>query len=118
VKLRTLGQTTPEGREAARREVRELQELQRTLARSLGDLRVLLEEHGLPRNLHLPQLPGPVRDRVHIDTSGLPTVDWARAELVDRAVRLSAWRRHAEPSDAIPDLAPAAPGEKRNGDTR
>jgi hypothetical protein len=53
-KLRTLGQTTPEGREAARREVRELQELQRTLARSLGDLRERLEEHGLPRNLHLP----------------------------------------------------------------
>ncbi len=116
-KLRTLGQTTPEGREAARREVRELQELQRTLARSLGDLRERLEEHGLPRNLHLPHLPAPVRGRVHIDTSALPAVDWARAELVDRAVRLSAWRRHGEPPVTDPDLAPATPGEKRNGET-
>jgi acetyl-CoA carboxylase carboxyl transferase subunit beta len=113
-KLRTLGQTTPEGREAARREVRELQELQRTLARSLGDLRERLEEHGLPRNLHLPQLPAPVRSRVHIDTSGLPTVEWARAELVDRAVRLSAWRRHGEPLEEKSDLAPVTPGDKRN----
>ena len=113
-KLRTLGQTTPEGREAARREVRELQELQRTLARSLGDLRERLEEHGLPRNLHLPQLPAPVRGRVHIDTSGLPTVEWARAELVDRAVRLSAWRRHGEPPEEKPDLAPVTPGDERN----
>jgi hypothetical protein len=115
-KLRTLGQTTPEGREAARREVRELQELQRTLARSLGDLRERLEEHGLPRNLHLPQLPAPVRSRVHIDTSGLPTVERARAELVDRAERLSAWRRHAEPPSVAPGLAPITPGEKRNGE--
>jgi acyl-CoA carboxylase subunit beta len=116
-KLRTLGQTTPEGREAARREVRELQELQRTLARSLGDLRERLEEHGLPRNLHLPQLPAPVRGRVHIDTSALPAVDWARSELVDRAVRLSAWRRHGEPPVTNQDLTPAAPGKKRNGET-
>ena len=113
-KLRTLGQTTPEGREAARREVRELQELQRTLARSLGDLRERLEDHGLPRNLHLPQLPAPVRGRVHIDTSGLPTVEWARAELADRAVRLSAWRRHGEPPGEKPDLAPVTPGDERN----
>lgn len=115
-KLRALGQTTPEGREAARREVRELQELQRTLARSLGDLRERLEEHGLPRGLHLPQLPAPVRDRVHIDTSGLPTVERARAELVDRAVRLSAWRRHGA-SEAKPELTPATPGEERGGGT-
>jgi hypothetical protein len=113
-KLRTLGQTTPEGREAARREIRELQELQRTLARSLGDLRERLEEHGLPRNLHLPQLPAPVRSRVHIDTSGLPTVEWARAELADRAVRLSVWRRHGEPTEEKPDLAPVTPGDERN----
>jgi acetyl-CoA carboxylase carboxyl transferase subunit beta len=113
-KLRTLGQTTPEGREAARREIRELQELQRTLARSLGDLRERLEEHGLPRNLHLPHLPAPVRSRVHIDTSGLPTVEWARAELADRAGRLSAWRRHVEPPEEKPDLAPVTPGDERN----
>ena len=116
-KLRTLGQTTPEGREAARREVRELQELQRTLARSLGDLRERLEEHGLPRHLHLPQLPAPVRSRVHIDTSGLPTVERARAELVDRAVRLSAWRRPGESPSAPANLARITPGEKRSGET-
>jgi hypothetical protein len=74
----------------------------------------LLEEHGLPRNLHLPQLPAPVRSRVHIDTSGLPPVEWARAELADRAVRLSAWRRHGEPPEEKPDLAPVTPGDERN----
>jgi hypothetical protein len=95
-KLRTLGQTTPEGREAARREVRELQELQRTLARSLGDLRERLESRGLPKGLHLPALP--VRGRVQIDPSALPTVEWARAELVERAVRLAARRRPGEKS--------------------
>jgi hypothetical protein len=51
---------------------------------------------------------------VHIDTSGLPTVEWARAELADRAVRLSAWRRHGEPTEEKPDLAPVTPGDERN----
>jgi acetyl-CoA carboxylase carboxyl transferase subunit beta len=113
-KLRALGQTTPEGREAARREVRELQELQRTLARSLGDLRGRLEERGLPKGLHLPQLPlaDAVRGRVHIDTSALPTVERARAELVERAVRLSARRRPGETAEDPSNLAPATPGEE------
>jgi acetyl-CoA carboxylase alpha subunit len=110
-KLRTLGQTTPEGREAARREVRELQELQRTLARSLEDLRERWDERGLPRprGLHLPPLP--VRGRVHIDTSGLPAVDRARTELVERAGRLTARRRGGEtaPVRTAEDLAPVAP---------
>jgi hypothetical protein len=44
----------------------------------------------------------------------LPTVEWARAELVDRAVRLSAWRRHGEPPEEKPDLAPVTPGDERN----
>jgi acetyl-CoA carboxylase carboxyl transferase beta subunit len=117
-KLRNLGQTTPEGREAARREVRELQELQRTLARSLGDLRERLEGHGLPRGIHLPQLPSlpaPVRDRVHIDTSALPTVERARAELVERAVRLSARRRPGETTEAKADLARAALPREESG---
>ena len=120
-KLRSLGQTTPEGREAARREVRELQELQRTLARSLGDLRERLEERGLPRGLHLPPMPQlpqiplaeAVRDRVHFDPA-LPTVEWARAELVERAVRLSARRFSGEPADSKSDLEPA-PAEERSG---
>lgn len=38
-KVRHLGQTTAEGKAATRREARDLQELQRNLARSLGDLR-------------------------------------------------------------------------------
>ena len=59
-------------------------------------------------------LPAPVRSRVHIDTSGLPTVEWARAELADRAVRLSAWRRQGEPTEEKPDLAPVTPGDERN----
>jgi hypothetical protein len=58
-----------------------------------------------------------VRSRVHIDTSGLPTVEWARAELVDRAARLSAWRPHGEPPAEKPDLAPVIPGEERNEGT-
>jgi acetyl-CoA carboxylase carboxyl transferase subunit beta len=82
-KLRSLGQTTPEAREAARHEVRELQELQKTLARSLGELRERIEA------LRLPQLPESVRGRVHIDTSAMPTLERARAEFVERAVRLA-----------------------------
>ena len=55
-KVRGLGQTTPEGRELARREVRELQELQRTLARSWGDLRERWEERQRSRpRFHLPR---------------------------------------------------------------
>ena len=55
-KVRCLGQATPEGREAARREVRELQELQRSLARSWGDLRVRWEARPRPRpRLHMPR---------------------------------------------------------------
>ena len=38
-RVRYLGQTTPEGRAATRREVSELQELQRALARSVAELR-------------------------------------------------------------------------------
>jgi acetyl-CoA carboxylase carboxyl transferase subunit beta len=124
-KLRSLGQTTPEGREAARREVRELQELQRTLARSLGDLRERLEERGLPKGLHLPPMPqipqipvaDAVWDRVHFDPA-LPAVEGARAELVERAVRLSSRRVPGE-AESKPaqgqDLEPAAPAEERSG---
>ncbi len=59
-RIRSLGQTTAEGRDAARREVRELQDLHRTVARSLGDLRERWEGRyrGRPR-LHLPPLHRP-----------------------------------------------------------
>jgi acetyl-CoA carboxylase carboxyl transferase subunit beta len=103
-KLRTLGQTTPEGREEARREIRELQELQRTVARSLGDLRERLEEHGLPKGLHLPQLP--VRGRVQIDTSALPSVERARTEVIERVMRLAARRWPGEPREERRDAVP------------
>lgn len=103
-KLRALGQTTPEGREAARHEVRELQELQRALARSLGDLRERFEGLQLPQ-IQMPAITNPMQGRVHIDTSALPTVERARAELIERAVRLAT----RQPVDTAPD---AHPGEE------
>jgi hypothetical protein len=56
-----------------------------------------------------------VRDRVHFDPA-LPTVEWARAELVERAVRLSARRFPSEPADTTSssDLEPTAPAEERS----
>jgi acetyl-CoA carboxylase carboxyl transferase subunit beta len=106
-KLRTLGQTTPEAREAARYEVRELQELQRTLARSLGDLRGRLEGLHLPQ-IPVPQLPAPVRERVHLEPPSLPAIDRARAELIERAVRLASRRpgEAATESEPVPSSAP------------
>lgn len=112
-KLRALGQTTPEGREAARHEIRELQELQRTLARSLGDLRERLEGIHLPQ-LQVPQIPNPMQGRVNIDTSALPTIERARAELIERAVRLTARSPAGQPTSPD-DLTPA--GEPRAEDT-
>lgn len=105
-KLRSLGQTTPEAREAARYEVRELQELQRAVARSLGDLRERLEGWQRPQ-ISAPQLSDAVRGRVHLDPSALPAIDWAKSELIERAVRLST-RRDGEPRPR-PDVIPAAP---------
>lgn len=57
-RVRSLGASTPEVREEARREIRELQELQRTLSRSLGGLRGRWEgrARGRPR-LPRPSLP-------------------------------------------------------------
>ncbi len=46
-RMRYLGQTTPEGRAVARREVLDLQELQRNLARSLTDWRERWDERSL-----------------------------------------------------------------------
>ncbi len=61
-KVRHFGQATPEGREAARLEIREWQDLQRTISRSLGDLRGRIEGRQLTRSTlaqrpHLPNLP-------------------------------------------------------------
>jgi acetyl-CoA carboxylase carboxyl transferase subunit beta len=92
-RLRLLGQGGAVAREAARLEVRELQELQRTVARSLGDLRERLE------GLHLPQLNGPdlshpIWERVVFDPTALAGVGRARDELtgrIERAVRMAPW---------------------------
>ena len=92
-RLRFLGQGGAEAREAARLEVRELQELQRTVARSLGDLRERLE------GLHLPQLTGPdlshpIWERVVFDPGALAGMGRAKDELagrIERAVRLAPW---------------------------
>jgi acetyl-CoA carboxylase carboxyl transferase subunit beta len=61
-RVRQFGQATPEGREAARLELWEWQELQRTISRSLGDLRGRIEGRQLTRPTlsprpHLPSLP-------------------------------------------------------------
>jgi acetyl-CoA carboxylase carboxyl transferase alpha subunit/acetyl-CoA carboxylase carboxyl transferase beta subunit len=58
-KIRYMGQTTPEGREAARIELKELQELQRALSKSLVDLREDLRDRWGNRNLTLPNLSRP-----------------------------------------------------------
>jgi hypothetical protein len=66
---------------------------------------------------HIPQIPlaDAVRDRVHFDPA-LPTVEWARAELVERAVRLSS-RRFPGESEGKPGqaLEPSAAAEERGG---
>lgn len=92
-RLRVLGQKGAVAQEAARLEVRELQELQRTISRTLGDLRERLE------SLHLPQLNGPdlshpIWERVVFDTTALAGVGRARDELagrIERAVRMAPW---------------------------
>ncbi len=60
-RARHVGQASPEGHEAARHELRELQELQRTVARSLNELRDRWDTRSrgrprLPRHLHRPDL--------------------------------------------------------------
>ncbi len=82
-RMRYLGQTTPEGRAAARREVVDLQELQRNLTRSLSDWRERWEERTLfnqRRGRHAFHLPRP-------DLSG----------------RISALRGHQAPGDSGAD---------------
>jgi acetyl-CoA carboxylase beta subunit/acetyl-CoA carboxylase alpha subunit len=92
-RLRVLGQRGAVAREAARLEVRELQELQRTVARSLGELRERLESLQLP-HLNGPDLSHPIWERVVFDTTALASVGKARDELavrIERAVRMAPW---------------------------
>lgn len=112
-RLRVLGQRGAVAQEAARLEVRELQELQRTVARSLGDLRERLE------GLHLPQLNGPdlshpIWERVVFDTTALTGVGRARDELagrIERAVRMAPWNA----GDAADPPAATMPRDEEGG---
>ncbi|MEZ4564216.1 MAG: hypothetical protein R2853_15920 [Thermomicrobiales bacterium] len=103
-RVRGLGQRGAVAREAARLEVRELQELQRTVARSLGDLRERLEGLHLPQ-LNAPDLTHPIWERVVLDPTALAGVGRARDELagrIERAVRLAPWNASdAEPPGSI-----------------
>jgi hypothetical protein len=57
-RVRGLGQATPEGQEAVRREMRELQEVQRGLARSVAELRERWDARQRGRTrLQFPSLP-------------------------------------------------------------
>lgn len=92
-RLRVLGQRGAVAQEAARLEVRELQDLQRTITRSLGDLRERLESLHLPQ-LNSPDLSHPIWERVVFDTTALAGVGRARDELagrIERAVRMAPW---------------------------
>ncbi len=113
-RLRGLGQAGAVAREAARLEVRELQELQRTVARSLGDLRERLE------GLHLPQLNGPdlahpIWERVVFDTASLAGVGRARDELagrIERAVRMAPWNAGVSEQPEVVILPREEDGER------
>jgi acetyl-CoA carboxylase carboxyl transferase subunit beta len=89
-RLHALGVATPAGREAARREIRELHELQRSLSRSLGDLRGRwsARSHSLPHlpRPHLPSVPSLPRPG-QLDRSRLG--NRVRPELVDLAGRIA-----------------------------
>jgi hypothetical protein len=56
----------------------------------------------------VPQLPAPVRERVHLEPPSLPAIDRARAELIERAVRLASRRpgEAATESEPVPSSAP------------
>ena len=91
-KIRTMGWTTPEGREATRREITDLQELQRTLASSLHDL----------------------RDRWEQRHKGLPRRALPRPSLTDLAGRIAARRTSTTPA-RIP-AEPDAPVTREGGE--
>jgi acetyl-CoA carboxylase carboxyl transferase subunit beta len=82
-RIRSLGLTTPEGRDAARHEVLQWQEAQQTLARSLADLRGRWQAAG-----RMPRLSRPTRP-----------------PLAARPTRLSFGRRSDSAERRRPDLA-------------
>jgi hypothetical protein len=92
-RIRSLGQTTPEGREAARYELQELQELQRNVSRSLGDLRDDLRGRWGNRSRGLPIGRPTIPARLHLH----------RPDLGDLADRLSAIRTGTTAATLPPD---------------
>jgi acetyl-CoA carboxylase carboxyl transferase alpha subunit/acetyl-CoA carboxylase carboxyl transferase beta subunit len=100
-KIRYMGQTTPEGREAAKLELKELQELQRTLSKSIGELRDDLRVRWENRNLTLPNLPNIPRLHLH------------RPDLGDLADRLAALRASVPSPGSVRQTArpPAGDGD-------
>jgi acetyl-CoA carboxylase carboxyl transferase beta subunit/acetyl-CoA carboxylase carboxyl transferase alpha subunit len=102
-KIRYLGQTTPEGREAARLELKELQELQRTLSKSLGDLREDLRDRWGNRTIALPNL-----SRPHIHRPDLGELAGRLNALRANVVRPGAPRAASGQVDQRQEEAPSA----------
>jgi acetyl-CoA carboxylase carboxyl transferase subunit beta len=92
-KYRNLGLAGTAGSEAVRHEIAQLQELQRTVGRSLDDLRGRIEQHHLtlPSLPHLPARPAipsmPLPERPNLPSIKRPVVN--RAEIADLAGRLA-----------------------------
>ena len=94
-RLRHLGLSTPEGREVARVEWTELQEVQRRIGRSLEDLRTRWEH----RQLTIPALSGragagPLRERPNLAAIAIPKLTFKRPDLAEFANRMQATRRN------------------------
>jgi acyl-CoA carboxylase subunit beta len=115
-KYRYLGLAGSAGTEAVRYEIAQLQELQRTVGRSLDDLRDRIEHHHLtlPSRPHLPQRPAilsvPLPERPNLPSIRRPVVN--RAEIADFAGRLAtSGRVFAERvNDARRELTGEEPG--------
>lgn len=85
-RLRHLGLSTDEGREAARIEWRELQDLQRAIGRSIDDLRQRWEHRQLP----IPTIAG--RSWPALPTIALPKLNLRRPDLAELASRVQTTR--------------------------
>lgn len=83
-RLRQVGLGTAEGRAAAHREWRELQELQHAVGRSIDDLRHRFEH----RQLSLPALAGPPRP--HLPPITMPKIALRRPDFAEIASRVAA----------------------------
>jgi hypothetical protein len=109
-RLRHLGLSTAEGREVARVEWRELQEVQRMIGRSIDDLRYRWEH----RQLSIPALTGrPPMARPQIPTIVLPKFNFKKPDLTELANRMQTTRRGLamrEPRESEPSVE--APNER------